>query len=96
LQSVSFTPSFRLSRYIVNSQSAISAPVPLDNYPQSGRQISGRYALTRDPQAISSGDARVLLRLGLGLGLTYIVFLAAWFWGTRNRTEGAVARVVRF
>ncbi len=40
-------------------------------------------------------DARILLRLGLALGLAYLVFLVAWFWTTRNRTHGA-ARVVRF
>ena len=96
LQRASFISSFRLPRPIVNPRSAISVPVPLHNYLQSGRQISGHNALTRDPRAISSSDARLLLRLGLGLGLTYIVFLAAWFWRTRNRAEGAAARVVRF
>jgi hypothetical protein len=81
---------------MVNLRRLISASVPRHNYLRSDRQISGRYALTHEPGAISSGDARLLLRLGLALGLAYIVFLAAWFWRTRNRTEGAVARVVRF
>jgi hypothetical protein len=40
-------------------------------------------------------DARLLLGLGLALGLAYLAFLVAWFWLTRNRTHG-VARVVRF
>jgi hypothetical protein len=40
-------------------------------------------------------DAKLLLRLGIGLGLAYVVFLVAWFWTTRDRRHG-VARVVRF
>ncbi len=40
-------------------------------------------------------DARLLLRLGIALGLAYLVFLVAWFWTTRDRRHG-VARVVRF
>jgi len=81
---------------MVNLERATSAPVPRYNRLQIARQIRRSDAVTQAPRAISSGDARLLLRLGLGLGLAYIVFLATWFWRTRNRTEGAAARVVRF
>jgi hypothetical protein len=92
--------SFRLSGqspgYIVNPKRVLPASIPRSTRLQIVRQIGGRDALGHEPRAISSGDARLLLRLGLGLGLAYIVFLAAWFWRTRHRTEGAAARVVRF
>jgi hypothetical protein len=60
-------------------------------------------AQSQHPRLISSAvrpndrvaDARLLLRLGLALGLAYLVFLVAWFWGTRDRRHG-VERVVRF
>jgi hypothetical protein len=60
----------------------------------------GVISSTVRPTAPKSGreqvaDARLLLRLGLALGLAYVVFLVAWFWSTRHRTHG-VARVVRF
>lgn len=95
-QSPSIPFSAQSPGYVVNPQRAISVSVPLNIHLRSGRQISGRDALTHDPRAISSGDARLLLRLGLGLALAYLVFLAVWFWRTRNSTEGAAARVVRF
>jgi hypothetical protein len=28
-----------------------------------------------------------MLRVGLGLGVVYIVFLAGWIWGTRLRSR---------
>jgi hypothetical protein len=96
LQNSSFLLLARSPRYIVNPVHAMSAPIPPYNYLRIAPQISPRAAVTHEPRAISSGDARLLLRLGLGLGLAYIVFLATWFWRTRNRTEGAAARVVRF
>ena len=77
------------------------------NRASKGDQIARWIALTdaQDPgtKVISSAvrptrqiaDARILFRLGLGLGLAYAAFLVAWFWTTRNRTHG-VARVVRF
>jgi hypothetical protein len=69
---------------------------------QIGQQIVRRDAQANGPKVISSAvrpteqvaDARLLLRLGLALGLAYLVFLVAWFWTTRDRTHGA--RVVRF
>jgi hypothetical protein len=67
---------------------ANSASLLRPNHRQIARQID-------KAEAISSSDARLLLRLGLGLGLGYVVFLAAWFWRTRNRTQ-STARLVRF
>jgi hypothetical protein len=96
LQNASFLLVARSPGYVVNPERAMSAPIPPYNRLQIAPQISTRAAVTHEPRAISSGDARLLLRLGLGLGLAYIVFLATWFWRTRNRTEGAAARVVRF
>jgi hypothetical protein len=96
LQNASIQPSAQLARYMVNLGRATSTSVPRHNRLQIAQQIRRSDAVSHEPQAISSGDARLLLRLGLGLALTYIVFLAAWFWRTRNRTEGASARVVRF
>ena len=70
---------------------------------QIGQQIVQRDAQANGPKVISSAvrpteqvaDARLLLRLGLALGLAYLVFLVAWFWTTRDRAHG-VARVERF
>ena len=97
LQNASFLPFTQAREYIVNAVRAMSAPISRYNRLQIPQQIRrSDDAVTHEPRAISSGDARLLLRLGLGLGIAYIVFLAAWFWRTRNRTEGAAARVVRF
>jgi hypothetical protein len=96
LQMDSFLPSTQPPGYMVNRERAMSASVPRYKGLQIAAQIRRNAAVTNEPRAISSGDARLLLGLGLGLALTYIVFLAAWFWRTRNRTEGAAARVVRF
>jgi hypothetical protein len=40
-----------------------------------------------------SGKTRILLRLGLGLAVVYVLFLSLWFWITRGRM--ARRRVVR-
>jgi len=32
-------------------------------------------------------ERRLMLRVGLGLGVVYIVFLAGWIWGTRLRSR---------
>jgi len=96
LQNASFLPFTQAREYIVNAVRAMSAPISRYNRLQIFPQIRRSDAVTHEPRPISSGDARLLLRLGLGLGIAYIVFLAAWFWRTRNRTEGAAARVVRF
>jgi hypothetical protein len=54
-----------------------------------GSQIAG------DGQtAQGSGKARILLRLGLGLAVVYVLFLSLWFRITRGRV--ARRRVVRF
>jgi hypothetical protein len=92
----SFISSAQSPGYMTNLERARSASVPRYNGLQIALQIHRSAAVTHEPRAISSSDARLLLRLGLGLGLTYILFLAVWFWRTRNRTEGAAARVVRF
>jgi hypothetical protein len=34
---------------------------------------------------ISSAEARFLLQLAVALAAAYVLFLAAWFWGTRDR-----------
>jgi hypothetical protein len=95
-QNDSILLSVQLAGYRVSWERATSASIPWHNRLQIASQIRRSDAVTQEARAISSDDARLLLRLGLGLGLTYIVFLAAWFWRTRNRTKGAAARVVRF
>jgi hypothetical protein len=32
-----------------------------------------------------NADGRLLFRLGVALAVAYVLFLAAWFWGTRDR-----------
>jgi hypothetical protein len=44
--------------------------------------------------AQSSGRTRILVQLGIGLAIAYVVFLSLWFWVTRGRI--ARRRVVRF
>jgi hypothetical protein len=34
---------------------------------------------------ISSGEAGFLLRLAVALAAVYVLFLAVWFWATRDR-----------
>jgi hypothetical protein len=34
-----------------------------------------------------ASDRRLLLRVGLGLGAAYLVFLGAWIWATRLRSR---------
>lgn len=89
-------PSHQSSRYVVNRYRAASRSISRDNRLRIAPQIGEGDAVTPERRPISSAEATVLLRLAFGLGLTYVLFLAAWFWRTRNRTEGAVARVVRF
>ena len=96
LQNAAFPTSAQSPEHIVNRERAMSEPIPSHNPWRIASQIGRSHAATQEPQAISSSDARLLLQLGIGLGLTYIVFLAAWFWHTRNRTKGAAARMVRF
>jgi hypothetical protein len=70
---------------------------------QIDQQIVQRDAQANGSKVISSAvrpttqvaDARLLLRLGLALGIAYLVFLVAWFWTTRDRAHG-FARVERF
>jgi len=67
------------------------------------KQIDGGETQAHGAKVISSpvrpteglADARLLMGLGLALGLAYLAFLVLWFWLTRNHTHG-VARVVRF
>jgi len=60
--------------------------------PHIPKQIEG--ASHSRPSA-GTTDARRLLQLGLALGIVYLLFLIAWFWGTRGRRHG-VGRMVRF
>jgi hypothetical protein len=97
----------RSSQEISDRVSAMTPPFLRDTLDskvdQIGQQISQRDAQANGPKVISSAvrpteqvaDARLLLRLGLALGLAYLVFLVAWFWTTRDRAHG-VARVERF
>jgi hypothetical protein len=96
LQRDSFLLSAQSLGYTLTQERAIAASVPPYNRLQIASRISRNDAVTRESRAISSGDARLLLQLGLGLGLAYVVFLAVWFWRTRNSTESAAARMVRF
>ena len=87
--------------------SATASPFLRDNVEpkvdQIDQQIVQRDAQANGSKVISSAvrpttqvaDARLLLRLGLALGIAYLVFLVAWFWTTRDRAHG-FARVERF
>jgi hypothetical protein len=37
-------------------------------------------------RSADESDRRLMLRLGLGLGAAYLVFLVAWVWATRVRS----------
>jgi hypothetical protein len=41
-----------------------------------------------------SADGRLLFQLGVAFALAYVLFVAAWFWGTRDRRSrvGGAAR----
>jgi hypothetical protein len=39
------------------------------------------------PPESPAGERRTMLRIGLGLGLVYVVFLGGWIWGTRLRSR---------
>jgi hypothetical protein len=97
----------RSSRRMSSRQNAMSLSFVRWNGDSKTNQID-RQIVVKDAQAhgskvISSAvhpgeqvaDARLLLRLGIALGLAYLVFLVAWFWTTRDRRHG-VTRVMRF
>jgi hypothetical protein len=37
--------------------------------------------------AAAGTDRRLMLRVGLGLGAVYLVFLGGWIWATRFRSR---------
>jgi hypothetical protein len=44
-------------------------------------------AVPRYQPAAAGGDRRLMLRVGLGLGAVYLVFLGGWIWATRFRSR---------
>ena len=77
---------------------------PLISQPKSQRQsgisVAGWPPSGRNAMAISqntgdgSADGRLLFQLGVAFAVAYALFLAAWFWGTRERRSrvGGAAR----
>lgn len=63
--------------------------------PPTSRPISARKLIPTVVPGLNQKDARILFRLGLVLGLTYLVFLVVWLWGTRVRPHDR-GRVVRY
>jgi hypothetical protein len=72
---------------ISNNQQPVSVPF----FQAQARFASGTCADTvkwipnRVAGRISPAEARVLLQLAVALAAAYVLFLAAWFWGTRDR-----------
>jgi hypothetical protein len=56
-----------------------------------GLPINGSGQSERTEHA---ADARILLQLGVGLAVLYVLFLIVWFWATRARV--ARRHMVRF
>lgn len=48
-----------------------------------GQTAAGQYQ-TSEPQ---DDDRRLMLRIALGLGVAYVVFVACWLWATRLRSR---------
>jgi hypothetical protein len=90
---------YQLLKVISNGKQAVSRAIPIttvqsgirtcvDNASQISKSSTGETA------AITPADARRLFQLALALAFAYILFLAAWFWGTRERRSrvGSAAR----
>lgn len=54
---------------------------------QPGRPVSIEAVVTKSAQLPDTGrgDTRLMIRIGLLLGLAYVIFLTIWFWATRVR-----------
>lgn len=50
-----------------------------DRYP---RNEAAQYLLSE-----SQSERRLMIRIALGLGVAYVVFLACWVWATRVRSR---------
>jgi hypothetical protein len=61
--------------------------------PKQIEAVSGSRPAAHSAPAANT-DARTLFQLGLALGVVYLLFLVAWFWGTRGRH--GIGRMVRF
>ena len=61
----------------------------------TSRAIDARKVISTVTPGLDQKDVRRLFRLGLVLGLAYLVFLVLWLWRTRIRPHGR-RRVVRY
>jgi cobalamin biosynthesis Mg chelatase CobN len=61
----------------------------------TSRPIGARKVISTATPGLDRKDVRRLFRLGLVLGLAYLVFLVLWLWRTRIRPHGR-RRVVRY
>jgi hypothetical protein len=61
----------------------------------TSRTIGARKVIPTVTAGLDPKDVRMLFRLGLVLGLAYLVFLVLWLWMTRIRPHGR-RRVVRY
>lgn len=54
---------------------------------QPGQPVSIEAVVTKSAQLPDTGrgDTRLMLKIGLLLGLAYVIFLTIWFWATRVR-----------
>jgi hypothetical protein len=90
---------YQLRNVISNSRWAVLIEIPAATARSAVRtcvdntgQISRASSKTTAPSAPS--DARRLFQLAVALAAAYVLFLAAWFWGTRER-RGRVGSAAR-
>jgi hypothetical protein len=59
----------------------------LDTALHSPLILSVEIAGAQYQRASVASDRRLMLRVGLGLGAVYLVFVGAWIWATRFRSR---------
>jgi hypothetical protein len=72
---------------ISNNQEVVSRPFLAEQlrYTSSTCVDTVNWIPNRGAGRISSAEARFLLQLAVAFAAAYVLFLAAWFWGTRDR-----------
>ena len=98
-ESCSAITRYQLRKVVSNSQRIVSlellatpAQYIARTHVNTSRYISS--VPSQETAPISPTDARRLFQLAVALAAAYVLFLAAWFWGTRERRSrfGSAAR----
>jgi hypothetical protein len=73
----------------IGPQSAVRPPryLLVDRSLEPSADQSLKIAAPQYQPAAAQGDRRLMLRVGLGLGAVYLVFLGGWIWATRFRSR---------